>query len=179
MSHSRKPRGDSRLKTLSPDKQKQLAEQAHGLTLAGLRVWAKTTLGLETSKSALSEFLSWYYLGQEMEEAASFADQLKADLAKLPSLNLDDDALNRAAQVAFELRAAKAKDLRAFVELRKLRQKDTDQKQSAEKIKLELDKYRDEVEARKRAITDALASDTSGGITPATRARIEQELNLL
>jgi hypothetical protein len=179
MPHPRKARGDSRLKTLSPDRQAALAAQSATLTLAQLRLWVKAELGVDTSKTALSEFLSWYHLGQELEEAATFADQLKADLAKLPGLALHEETLNQAAQVAFELRAAKAKDLKAFVELRKLRQKDTDQRQAADKLKLELEKYRDAVNERKRAITDALAKDTSGGITPETRARIEQELNLL
>lgn len=121
---NRKARSDSRLKTLAPERQKQVVEWSRDLSLPQLAERVRKELGVVTSRSALSEFLSWYHLSRHLEEAATFADDLKRTLATLPQLNLQEEQINAAAQVVFELEATRQKDVRAFTALRGLRQRD-------------------------------------------------------
>ena len=133
---TRKARSDSRLKTLPADRQKQIALWSRECSLEALADKLKDELGVTTSRSALSEFLSWYHLSRHLEDAASFADQLKQTLKDLPNLKLDEEQINSAAQVVFELDAAREKDSKTFVALRRLRQKDKDQQLDSRRLAL-------------------------------------------
>jgi hypothetical protein len=127
MTAVRKPRGDAQLKTLSPERQRQVIDWLAGLTQAETRRRIQAEFGLSTSAAALTEFYSWWHLMRHLEQSATFAQELKRTLAELPGIRLDEEQINAAAQVAFELEAVKAQDLKAFFLLRKLRQKDKDQ----------------------------------------------------
>ena len=137
MSATRKARSDARLKTLPKDRQEQLWQWINGTEgYKGARRLAREQWGLQTSVTALSEFYSWFALSRHLEEAATFADELKKTLGQLPELNLNEEQVNLAAQVAFELEAIKAKDFDRFFALRKLRQKDSEMTLEREKFEL-------------------------------------------
>lgn len=149
----RKARSDSKLKTLPKDRQKQILAWSEEHSLAEIRALVRDQWTVETSESALSEFLSWMRLGRSLEQAASFADDIRQTLTQLPNLNLNEEQINSAAQVVFELEAAKAKDLKAFIGLRRLRQKDKDQQHDSRKIQL-LERRAAQAEAAERVTQD-------------------------
>lgn len=118
----KKPRGDSKLKTLPKADQAKLAAWLDQETQSAVVKRVQKELGIATSPAALTDFYQWFHLTAQLQEAASFADQLKADLKSLPGLKLNDDTLSKAAQVAFELQALKTKDSKLFIGLRRVRQ---------------------------------------------------------
>lgn len=80
MSASKKPRADSALKTLPPDRQTAVAEYLRDHTLAETRAWLAAD-GLKTSITALSEFLSWFTLQAQLQANASTIDTVMTELA--------------------------------------------------------------------------------------------------
>lgn len=139
-----KPRGDSKLKTLAPDKQALIVEWLNTGTREAARARIEREFGVETNGASLSDFYHWFYLERDLTESADFADSLKKTLRELPGLHLDEEQIGRAAQVAFELRAMKAGDTDAFVALRKIRQQDQVVKLAREKQDLDEQKYQRE-----------------------------------
>lgn len=131
-----KPRSDSKLKTLPPRQQGEIFALLQSTSYVQAKGIVREKFGVETSVGALCEFFAWYPTSRIVEEAASIADQLKADLKKLPGLDLDDDKLSRIGQAAFEAQALKAGDSDAFVALRKLRQKDNEHRLNERRIAL-------------------------------------------
>lgn len=117
-----KARGDSKLKTLPPEKQKEIVSWLDSMTQEETIKRVRKEFGVLVSSSCLSRFYQWFHLSRTLEEAASFADRLREDLKRIPGLDLDDSKLSAAAQVAFELQALKTQDARLFVGLRRLRQ---------------------------------------------------------
>lgn len=117
----KKPRADSKLKTLPSAKQDQLWEflKDHGYEEA--LAFCKTELGVRTSVGALSDWFSWYPLSKQLQEAASLTNTLKTELLNLPDLDLSDDQLSKAGQVMFEMIAIKQKDSKLYQGLRGLR----------------------------------------------------------
>lgn len=79
MNPQKKPRADSPLKTLPPERQAAIAEYAAGKTLEETVAWLKAD-GLKTSRSALSLFLSWYALRQQMARNESTVATLLQNL---------------------------------------------------------------------------------------------------
>ncbi len=77
---SRKPRADSKLKTLPEERQAAIAEYARAKTLAETLLWLRED-GLQTSAAALSEFLSWFALQQQLQRNASTVETLLANLS--------------------------------------------------------------------------------------------------
>ncbi len=131
-----KPRSDSVLKTLHPQRQRQLWDWLQGTSYAEARARVKTEWDITTSESALSEFYAWYPFTKQLEEFKSLAAQVRADLEANPDLNLDSEAVSKAGQAIFENMAARAMDSKLFIELRKLRQKDRDQEAVERRLKI-------------------------------------------
>lgn len=129
----RKPHARSRLKTLSPDRQKALYEHLCTHTLEEAEAWLATD-GVETSRTPLSEFFAWYPLSLKLSAAASMGDAVKEILRELPGLNLDEQKLSQAGQAIFEAEALQRGDSELYVSLRKLRQEDTKAAQKAEQL---------------------------------------------
>jgi hypothetical protein len=117
-----KPRGDSKLKMLPRPAQEKIISWLNTGTQADTIRRVKKDLGVSTSAASLSDFFQWFHLSRDLSEAASFADRLRADLRATPGLDLDDEKLSKAAQVAFELQAMKNRDAKLFIGLRRLRQ---------------------------------------------------------
>ncbi len=75
MSANKKPRADSVLKTLPPERQAAVAEHLRGNSLDETRLWLAQD-GLKTSIAALSEFLSWHSLQQQLHRNESTVETL-------------------------------------------------------------------------------------------------------
>ena len=172
----RKPRADSVLKTLPQDKQDELFAHLRSTSYEAALPIVRKSFGVATSAGALSAFFAWYPLSRRLEQAKSFADQLKDSLAKNPALNLDAEKLSTVAQVAFEAQAVQEQNPKLFMGLRKLRQKDADIALQAKNTELRLRQYEAKIEAARSALEKA---KTKGGLSAETRELIEQQLKLL
>jgi hypothetical protein len=78
---NRKPRADSKLKTLPDARQAAIVERARDHTLSDVLQWLRAD-GLQTSAAALSDFLSWHALRQQLARNASTVETLLANLHK-------------------------------------------------------------------------------------------------
>lgn len=130
---SRKPRADSKLKTLPEDRQAAIAEYARDHTLSDTLKWLRSD-GLQTSAAALSSFLSWYVLQEQWRQdevtTESLLEQLKGEVPNLSEEQLDD-----LGQRTFSLLSIRRQDLDGFVSIRSARSK-----AELEKAKIELRK---------------------------------------
>ena len=117
----KKPRGDSKLKTLPKADQAKLASWLDQESQSAVIARVKKDFSIDTSPAALTDFYQWFHLTAQLQEAAGFADQLKRDLKDIPGLKLDSDQISKAAQVAFEIQAMKNKDGKLFLGLRRER----------------------------------------------------------
>lgn len=80
--------------------------------------------GVKVSERTLGRFRAWWHVTRSLELAAEYADALR-DRLNTPEQNAaQNERIQEAAQVAFELAAVERQDLAAFVSLRKLRQRD-------------------------------------------------------
>jgi hypothetical protein len=122
----RKARGDSRLKTLDAEKQGAIIRMMEGGVIEDVVERVRSEFGVETSKSALSEFWGWFWMGRQLEEAGTLAEEVRQSLSEMPELRLKSDEVMRAAQAVFELRAVKAGDDKLFLGLLSARQRDED-----------------------------------------------------
>lgn len=137
-----KPRSDSKLKLLPPERQEQIVawsrtrkteEHPGGLAYAQEQLAAD---GIKVSLSTLSEFVSWWELQQRFSSASSRATQVAELLAKR-NPDMSPEAVREMAQALFTLEALDARDAETFVNLEHLQLK----RESAEtKAKLEQEK---------------------------------------
>lgn len=77
MSATRKVRTDAKLKMLPKERQSDIANHLLHHTLDQTKAWLRAS-GLNTSSASLSEFLSWYRLGQHFQES-----ELKPVMARI------------------------------------------------------------------------------------------------
>lgn len=171
-----KPRSDSKLKTLPADQQAALYALLQGKSYKQALPIVREKLGVSTSEAALSQFFSWYPLSRRLEQAKSFADQLKDTLAKNPALNLDAEKLSMVAQVAFEAQAVQEQDSDLYIALRKRRQKDAELTLRQQNQNLRLRQYEEKITAARANLEKAASK---GGLSKETRELIEQQLKLL
>jgi hypothetical protein len=103
-----KPRSDSKLKTLPEDRQAEIVAYAAAKSLAETVQWLRDD-GLQTSAAALSEFLSWYQLRQQLKRNESTVETL---LEKLQTSRPDwtADQLEKAGQAFFSALAIEQQD---------------------------------------------------------------------
>ncbi len=112
MSASKKPRGDSKLKTLPAERQGAIHEHALGHTLAETVAWLRED-GLGTSPAALSEFLSWYGLQRQLSRNESTVETLLQGLqATRPDWT--PEQIQRAGQSFFSALALEQQDPKAW-----------------------------------------------------------------
>lgn len=108
MSDHKKPRADSVLKTLPEERQAAIADYAREKTLKETRAWLKAD-GLETSEAALSGFLRWFVLQQQLRQNETTVAQVLADL-KQSDPNLSPESLEQAGQMFFSALAIQQQD---------------------------------------------------------------------
>lgn len=172
----KKHRSDSVLWSLSDDLQDQIYE----LRTCSLRDLVKKCaeeFGVSTSLASLSTWLREKHTEKQAAarlDAARFADSVEADAAG----KVDAAVRAQLGQLAFD--AAMTQDVKmmrtAYGLLLDSRRVDND----AESVSLLRAKFEDQ-KARNAQAADALKATlaSKGGITPETRAKIEEALNLL
>src|SRR4051812_5450179 len=128
----RKPRPDSRLKTLPEDRQEQIADFARTHSLAEVAAWLKED-GLVTSQAALSEFLSWYGLRAQLSRNESTVESVLEQLKKSDP-NLTEAQLFAAGQSFFSALAIESRDADAWKNTQSLRIKQEELKLAAVKF---------------------------------------------
>lgn len=180
MSTARKPRPDAKLKTLPPERRAVIAEHLRSHTLDETQAWLAAD-GLKTSRSALSEFLSWF---AQQEELQATNDLLLSFEGFCREKNPDwNEEKVRSAGIQFFLANSVArKDAEQFANIVTL-----DQRERFGRTKAAQDERRLNQQDRKIALLEkkAAAYDqvkaavNSGGLTPETLAKIERELKLL
>src|SRR5688572_435974 len=112
MSATKKPRADSELKTLTPERQAAIADYLRDHTLPETRKWLAED-GLKTSESSLSRFLSWYALQQQLSNNASTVEQLLANL-KMVKPDISPAEMDTAGQMFFTALAIEQRDSLAW-----------------------------------------------------------------
>lgn len=108
MSTPKKPRSDSTLKTLPPERQHDIAEYAGGHSLQDTVAWLKAD-GLATNKSSLSEFLSWHALQQTLRRNETTVETLLADF-KSRNPEADPEEVQQLGQSFFTALALQQQD---------------------------------------------------------------------
>ena len=141
MSANKKPRGDSVLKTLPAERQSVIAEHGVAHTLEETVAWLRAD-GLKTSRSALSEFLSWYSLRQQLARNESTVETL---LKNLQTENPDwtPEQIQSAGQSFFTALALQQQDPKAWFMTQQL---------AIRKDQLSLDKNKFEFDATRAAL---------------------------
>ncbi len=121
-----KPRSDSPLKNLSPERQEQIIEWCNtpkSDDCVGGYKYAKQQLvadGLKVSESALSDFYSWWHLQKTFQQADSLTSDIEELLTrKFP--DVDPQKISDLGQVIFTLQAANARNAEEFREMEYLK----------------------------------------------------------
>jgi hypothetical protein len=118
MNYTDKPRSDSRLKTLTDERQAQIAKFATVNTLADTVSWLKGS-GTQTNTNSLSKFLRWYRLNQQQSRSESAILKMVAELAKKDP-NLAAERLYEVGNLLFAGSALEQQDPRAWYHLQQL-----------------------------------------------------------
>lgn len=163
---NRKPNSNSKLKTLSPERQADVAEYARTHSLAETVGWLRAD-GVHSSSSSLSEFLSWWALQQTFARAESNTHQFKEWLAKV-SPELSEEQLDARAALLFQFEAVKTGDpdtYLAFATARHKAKMDGLKFQQGER-KLAQDDRRIALLEKKAAQADQAENVTKSDLTP-------------
>lgn len=112
------------LRRLNPSQQRQIVVWLQGHTLAETVDYIASEFHIRISQNSVIRFRSWWHMSRSLELAAEFADALRETLTTASVTPEQRDRLQEAAQIAFEMSAIERQDLAAFVNLRKLRQRD-------------------------------------------------------
>lgn len=179
-----KPRSDSKLKNLPPERQEQIMAWARapktedspgGLQHAREQLAAD---GIKVSLRALSEFCSWYSLQERFTAASERAKQFEELLAtRDPSLS--PEAIRELGQALFTMEAVQAGDAATFVSLESLAlaQRSATTRATLEREKLALAERR--VRVAERKLDDLKGILTDGALTPEQREqKMRQQFGL-
>jgi hypothetical protein len=107
-----KPRPDAKLKTLPEDRQAQIADFARTRSLAQTVQWLGQA-GLKTSTSAVSQFLRWYRLKQDLARSQAGLQERLADIVRQDP-TATAERLQHAGQFLFAMSAIEKQDHRAW-----------------------------------------------------------------
>lgn len=122
---SKEIRADAKLKSLPQEELEVLwayrypVEGQKKMTYKKILAQIPLRYGFDVSLSTLSKFYSWLRLKKRMDAAADRAQQAKLELAKDPDISPED--LERVAQVVFTNESLETGDVKAYVQLAKLR----------------------------------------------------------
>jgi len=112
MKSQKKPRVDAKLKTLPEDRQWAIADYARDHSMEDTINWLRQD-GISTSLAALSEFLSWHSLRQQMAHNASTVETLLAEFIK-NNPKTSPDAIQQMGQSFFTAMALQSQDPKAW-----------------------------------------------------------------
>jgi len=113
MSDNRKPRSDSILRTLPEARQTEIAEHLRDHSYDDTVKWLAAD-GLRVSRSALSEFFSWYGIRRMCREAESGTrDIVQLFHKEFPEAS--QEKLSALGDMVFQLQALKGQDPKTFL----------------------------------------------------------------
>jgi hypothetical protein len=107
-----KPRADAKLKTLPEERQKEIAEFADTRTLTETVAWLGSG-GVEVSSCALSRFLEWHRLKEQMKRNELVVEELLATQAERRP-ELTEERVSALGQMFFSELALEQRDPRAW-----------------------------------------------------------------
>ncbi len=96
------------MKTLPAERQAAIAEYGLGHTLQETLKWLRED-GVETSQTALGNFLSWYSLREQLERNEGVVNQVLEDLRQ-GDVAMSEEALQKAGHLFFSALAIEQKD---------------------------------------------------------------------
>lgn len=170
MASTRKPRSDSRLKTLPEERQRHVIELMRTRSLAEVRKELRAD-GITTSSAALSDFFSWWHLREQFrgweEDTATMLELLKRDHPEL-----SEEELAGYGNAMFQLRAIKEQDVEAYTALMTARHRAVmdERKLKLRERELALKERRLRLlEAKAEQADKAKALLGEGGLTPEER----------
>jgi hypothetical protein len=155
----RKPRSDSKLKTLPEDVQAQIADWCAQDSLQSAVSRCASELQLQTSLASMSEFFAWYRLRATFSQAEQNA-QLVEQMLREKFPDATPEKIAAAGQLVFTMQAANANDVETFKDLEylrvtkesakfdaevakaKLRQKDHQIRQKGEELRLARERFK-------------------------------------
>jgi hypothetical protein len=117
-----KVKSNSKLKTLPEERQREIAEYLRENSLDKAVEWLKAESEpdwppLSTSKTALSNFLSWWELRQQLRQDEETTDTIIEELKReLPGIS--DQQIDEFGQKTFSLLSIRRQDLEGFVSVR-------------------------------------------------------------
>lgn len=126
----KKPRCDSVLKNLPPDRQSEIFEYAKKEGLVKTVAWLKDD-GVQTSKSAVGDFCSWYAVKEQKARNESAVMALLADLAK-DNPTWTAEQLQAAGNAFFSTLAVQQQDTESWVSTQRLQLDQASAKTKAE-----------------------------------------------
>jgi hypothetical protein len=115
---SRKARPDSRLKTLDEARQAEIWEYARTHSLDDTVRWLRAA-GLRTSRTAVSNFLAWYALQQQLRRNETVVETLLEHL-RSQGTGWTAEQLEQAGQAFFAALALAQQDVRAWAMTQRL-----------------------------------------------------------
>jgi hypothetical protein len=116
-----KPRCDSVLKTLPPERQREVIELLIEKGMRGTKAHLAED-GLITSLGALSEFYSWWQLREQFKEHGQRADTLM-DLLRKEAPELSEEKVLEYGNAFFQAQAIETKDAKTFLKFASARHK--------------------------------------------------------
>jgi hypothetical protein len=169
-----KPRSDSKLKLLPPERQEQIyawcntpktEEQPGGYDLALQQLAAD---GIRTSVGALSDFWSWYSLKRTFEEANTDVDNVM-ELVRAEFPDVSADKIAAVGQMLFTTRAVKLQNSEEFREMEKLRLSKDSAKKRAQVEDKKLDLAERRVKVAERKLDQLKGTLTDGSLNAAEK----------
>lgn len=172
-------RADAKLKNLPAELREELwrlrnpaDEDEKKSTFVEVLAWLKGR-GIASSLGALSEFYSWQRMCKGMEAARNRAQQAREEMAKDPLAT--PESIARVGQMVFTAEMVDNGNVKAFVELEKLRMQ-------ARQLDLDVEKFRllkakadrlDALEAKAKELKQG------GGLSAETLEMLEKQLKIL
>jgi len=156
MSDQIKARSDAVLKTLPEERQREVADFARAHSLAATVAWLKGE-GIRSSSGALSRFLSWWSVRQQLRRNESVVEAMLEDLAR-EKPEMTEDQLTAAGQRFFSALALEQANAGNWARIQKLSLARQANELEARRVKLLEDRAKLAQQAEdvaKSALTDA------------------------
>lgn len=169
MDIAKKPRADAVLKTLTKDRQSDIAEFARSHTLAETVKWLGAD-GVRIQKSALSRWLSWWQWQQIYVQSESDAEDFK-EMVRKEYPDMDIEKVERFGHLFFQRAAIKRDQPQIFLKFSSARSK-----AALEKAKLAQTDRRIKLLEEKAAKADQAAEVTKSALTPEEKDRRMKEI---
>lgn len=173
-------RTDAKLKRLPWEVQEQIwrfrnpQDGEDPMTFTDILAWLLKEHACKSSAGAMSNYYPWLKMRMRMLAAQERANQAREEMARDP--NATPESIARVGQMVFTSEMVEDRNVKAFVELERLRLQHRLADQDERKLKL-LEERSADAKAKLEAITSAAKSQ--GGLSPETLKQIEEAAGLL